>query len=66
MIHACCGFALTIGIISTGIALVIGIFIGGLMGYFVGLVDLLGMRLIEIFEAIPTLFLLITFMCVLW
>jgi peptide/nickel transport system permease protein len=31
------------------------------MGYFSGRVDLLGMRLIEIFEAIPTLFLLITF-----
>ena len=28
------------------------------MGYFAGCVDLLGMRLIEIFEAIPTLFLL--------
>ncbi|HEY1687205.1 MAG TPA: ABC transporter permease, partial [Tepidisphaeraceae bacterium] len=34
---------------------------GGLMGYFAGVTDILGMRLIEIFEAIPTLFLLITF-----
>jgi len=60
MIHAC-RIALSIGIISTGISLVIGIIIGGIMGYFVGRVDILGMRLIEIFEAIPTLFLLITF-----
>ncbi len=31
------------------------------MGYFSGVVDMLGMRLVEIFEAIPTLFLLLTF-----
>lgn len=53
--------ALSIGFIATGIELVIGILVGGVMGYFAGRVDLLGMRLIEIFEAIPTLFLLITF-----
>jgi len=60
MIHAC-RIALSIGLISTGIAVAIGIVIGGLMGYFVGRVDILGMRVIEIFEAIPPLFLLITF-----
>ena len=53
--------ALAIGIISTGIAVVIGVIVGGLMGFFAGKVDLIGMRLIEIFEAIPTLILLITF-----
>lgn len=53
--------ALSIGFIATGIAVVIGIVIGGLMGYFSGLVDLLGMRLVEIFSAIPTLFLLLAF-----
>jgi peptide/nickel transport system permease protein len=52
--------ALAIGLISTGIAVIIGVIIGGIMGYFVGTVDILGMRLIEIVEAIPTLFLLIT------
>jgi peptide/nickel transport system permease protein len=60
MIHAT-RIALSIGLVSTGIAVIIGIAIGGLMGYFVGRIDILGMRLIEIFEAIPTLFLLITF-----
>lgn len=53
--------ALSIGLVSTSIAVVIGVFVGGLMGYFAGHVDIFGMRLIEIFEAIPTLFLLITF-----
>ncbi|HWB52704.1 MAG TPA: ABC transporter permease [Tepidisphaeraceae bacterium] len=56
-----CRIALSIGFISTGIAIIIGIVVGGLMGYFAGIPDILGMRLIEIFEAIPTLFLLITF-----
>jgi peptide/nickel transport system permease protein len=60
MIHAT-RIALSIGFIATGIALVIGVLLGGLMGYFSGIVDLIGMRLVEIFEAIPTLFLLLTF-----
>lgn len=60
MIYAC-RIALAIGLISTGIARLIGVLLGGLMGFFAGKVDILGMRLIEIFEAIPTLFLLITF-----
>ncbi|MCC7408438.1 MAG: hypothetical protein IT442_10225, partial [Phycisphaeraceae bacterium] len=60
MIHAC-RIALSIGFISTGIAIAIGILIGGLMGYFGGLVDLLGMRLVEIFSAVPTLLLLLCF-----
>jgi peptide/nickel transport system permease protein len=60
MIHAS-RIALSIGLIATGIGLVIGIILGGLMGYFSGVVDMLGMRLVEIFEAIPTLFLLLTF-----
>jgi len=60
MIHAS-RIALSIGFISTGIAVVIGIFIGGLMGYYVGWFDLLGMRLVEIFDSIPTLLLLLCF-----
>lgn len=60
MIHAT-RIALSIGFIATGIALGIGVILGGLMGYFSGIVDIIGMRLVEIFEAIPTLFLLLTF-----
>ncbi len=53
--------ALGIGFVATGIAMVIGVLAGGLMGYFSGFLDIVGMRLVEIFEAIPTLFLLLTF-----
>ena len=52
---------MAIGFIATSIAIVIGILIGGLMGYFAGKSDLIGMRLVEILEAIPTLFLLLMF-----
>jgi peptide/nickel transport system permease protein len=61
MIHAT-RIALSIGLISTSISICIGILIGGMMGYFVGKIDLFGMRLIEVFEAIPTLLVLITVM----
>ncbi len=60
MIHAS-RIALSIGLIATGIGMVIGVILGGLMGYFGGTVDMIGMRLVEIFESIPTLFLLLTF-----
>jgi len=60
MIHAS-RIALGIGFVATGIGLVLGVIIGGLMGFFSGKVDIFGMRLVEIFEAIPTLFLLLTF-----
>ncbi len=63
MIHAS-RIALAIGFIATGIAVSIGIVIGGFMGYFSGIVDLIGMRLVEIFAAIPTLFLLLTLIAV--
>ena len=58
MLHAC-RLAISIGFISTSIAVVIGVTIGSLMGYFGGWVDLLLYRVVEIFMAIPVLFLLI-------
>ena len=54
MLHAWNG---SIGLVSTGISVFIGIVIGSLMGYF-GLVDLVLSRVVEIFMAI-LLFLLI-------
>ena len=51
--------ALSIGFIATSISVVLGIVIGGVMGYYAGTTDLIGMRLIEMFEAIPRLILLI-------
>ena len=64
MIHAT-RIALSIGLIATGIAVVLGIVVGGVMGYFIGWVDLIGMRLVEIFASIPTIFLLIM-ICAFW
>lgn len=58
MLHAC-RLAISIGFVSTGIAVVIGVTIGSLMGYFGGWIDLLLYRVVEIFMAIPVLFLLI-------
>jgi peptide/nickel transport system permease protein len=58
MIHAC-RIAMSVGFIATGIAVVIAILVGGAMGYFAGWVDLIGMRLVEIFSGIPTIYLLL-------
>ena len=58
MMHAC-RVALTIGFVSTTIAVTLGVMIGGVMGYFGGWTDILMMRGIEIIEAIPRLILLL-------
>jgi peptide/nickel transport system permease protein len=58
LLHAC-RIALSIGLISTTISISIGIFVGGLMGYYAGKIDLIGMRFIEIIEATPRLILLL-------
>ena len=60
MIHAC-RIAMAIGFISTGISVFIGILVGSQMGYFAGAVDIIGMRIVEVFDAIPQLYLLIAF-----
>ena len=58
MLHAC-RVALAIGLIATGIATVIGVAVGGLLGYSAGRLDLLGMRLVEVVESIPPLIVLL-------
>ncbi len=58
MLHAC-RLSISIGFVSTGISLLIGITLGALMGYFGGRVDMVLSRILEIFMAIPVLFLLI-------
>jgi len=63
LIHAC-RIAMAIGFIASAIELVIGVVVGGLMGYFVGWVDLIGMRVVEVFSAIPTIYLLLAFVAV--
>jgi ABC-type dipeptide/oligopeptide/nickel transport system permease subunit len=54
-----CRLSISIGIVSTGISVVIGVTVGAVMGYFGGKVDLLLFRVVEIFMAVPVLFLLI-------
>lgn len=55
------GFRLSVlfGITLTLISSCIGIAIGALQGYFGGLVDLIGQRLVEIWASLPTLLILI-------
>jgi peptide/nickel transport system permease protein len=64
ILHAC-RLSISIGLVSTGIALVIGVTLGALMGYFGGWVDLVLFRVVEIFMAVPVLFLLIVAVAVL-
>jgi peptide/nickel transport system permease protein len=53
-------YSLSIGFVAVGIALVIGVLLGALAGFFGGGVDLVISRLFELMLAIPTFFLLIT------
>tara|TARA_Y100000590_G_scaffold159760_2_gene183264 strand:- start:456 stop:1730 length:1275 start_codon:yes stop_codon:yes gene_type:complete len=50
--------SLTFALVVTFFSYTFGIIIGGMLGYFGGKVDLLGLRLIEIFSAMPFLFLM--------
>lgn len=59
MIHGT-GTALRVGFISTGIALLIGIIMGSIAGFYGGLADNIIMRMVEVFMCIPTIFLLLT------
>lgn len=52
--------ALAVGIGSAGIALGIALMFGLLMGFFAGWIDMIGMRVIEVFMALPKLILLLT------
>ena len=53
-------YALTIGVVSVGISLLIGVTLGALAGYFGGWVDLALSRLFELWASIPPFFLIIT------
>lgn len=52
--------SLSIGFVSVGIAVVIGVTLGAIAGYFGGWIDLVISRLFELMLAIPTFFLIIT------
>jgi peptide/nickel transport system permease protein len=53
-------YSLTIGLVSVGISMLIGLTLGALAGYLGGWVDLALSRLFELWAAIPTFFLIIT------
>lgn len=52
--------SLTIGFVAAGIAIIIGVLLGAIAGYYGGWVDIALSRLIEIFLNFPTFFLIIT------
>jgi peptide/nickel transport system permease protein len=47
--------SLTIGLAGVALALVLGVFLGGISGYFGGVIDTVIQRLIEILRSIPTI-----------
>ena len=53
-------YALTIGLVSVTISIIIGVSLGAVAGYFGGWPDLILSRLFELWAAIPALFLIIT------
>ncbi|MCF8194906.1 MAG: ABC transporter permease [Polynucleobacter sp.] len=57
------GFRLSVlfGLVLTLVGAVIGVFLGGLMGYFGGRFDLVSQRLVDIWRSMPELYLLIIF-----
>ena len=50
--------SITFAVVVWFLSYVLGIMIGGILGYFGGKIDLLGLRLIEIYGSIPFLFML--------
>ncbi len=51
--------SLSVGLLAIGLALLIGIPIGAMAGYYGGKIDLVAYRLIEIWESMPTFFMLL-------
>lgn len=51
--------SLLFGIILSICSVFIGVIVGGVQGYYGGIIDLLGQRLLEIWSGIPTLFIII-------
>ncbi|HAA73610.1 TPA: peptide ABC transporter permease [Candidatus Latescibacteria bacterium] len=53
-------YALTIGLVSVSISLIIGVTLGALAGYFGGWIDMALSRLFELWSSIPSLILILT------
>jgi len=57
-------YTLSIGLLSTLFASVVGIFLGSVAGYFGGVVDMFLMRFLDIFQAFPQLLLAMTLVAI--
>lgn len=57
--------SLTIGLIGTAISFPLGMLVGGIAGYFGGLIDAVLMRLVEVLMTIPSIYLLVALAAVL-
>lgn len=51
--------SLTVGLVATGLSMIIGIILGALSGYFGGWIDLTVQRMVEIMMSFPTLILIL-------
>lgn len=58
-------YSITIGLLSTGIAVAIGIVIGAVAAYFGGAVDMVIMRLLDLLSSLPSILLSLTISAVL-
>lgn len=47
--------SLTIGLVGVGLSLLLGIFLGGIAGYFGGIADTIIMRTVDLFISVPTI-----------
>jgi len=51
--------SLLVGFVAMGVAVTVGTLLGGVAGYYGGLVDAAAMRLVDLFQSIPTFFLIL-------
>jgi peptide/nickel transport system permease protein len=54
--------SMSIGFVAVGIAVLIGVFVGAIAGYYRGWADAVSLRIIEIFMCFPTFFLILAIM----
>lgn len=57
-------YTLLIGLLSTGLAAVLGVILGAIAGFFGGIIDACIMRFLDVFQAFPTIILAMAFCAV--
>lgn len=56
--------SLAVGVLAVTLLVTLGVLLGGVSGYFGGLLDVLLMRVVEVIHSVPTLLLLVTMLAV--